>query len=274
MLFTDTGAYTLERGQLIARGTERDRWRAGGLELDCVRPLQQWTLRYTGRLQRAGEARGEGDGTGVTLRCSLDLTFLAEAEPFSPGRDDDAELLAHHLGAATWDTQLLRQVRRVQNQGYVQLGTVHGSVALGESVLPLRAACLRQHTWGVRDWGASDFAFQCFVALDSGQRAWVHHARFPFVTLEGGFIAKDGDCRPIRGLGHTLERHPHPAPRRVSLSIAHADGALEFEAKLRSHVVLTVDGRGEIVVGFFDAGEGIGRGVWAGQRRVLPRAAP
>lgn len=262
-VFRPDGVWALPGGQKIVRGSDRDRWRAGGIELDCVTPYKNWTLRYAGRVSR--------DDESASSRCSLDLTFVSEESPFSPGADDDPDLLANHFGAATWDAALLRSVRRVQSRGYVQLGELHGTLALGETLIPLRARCLRQHMWGVRDWGASDQAFQCFASWKDGRAAWVHSAAFPFVTLEGGFVSSDGELEPVRSIGVTLERRPDRAPAHASLTLEHSTGYCGVEAKMLSDATITVDGRGAVDVGFFQLPDDRGFGIWGGQRRVLPR---
>lgn|SRR5690606_31954594 len=260
-------------GQRIERQRERDRWRAGGLELDCTAPYKTWTIRYAGRLVRGASENADGSATDGR-RCSLDLTFTASGSPFHPGLDDDPELLARRFGEATWEADLLRSVRRVQNRGYVQLGELHGTVALGNEIIAVRSACLRQHTWGVRDWGASDEAFQCFAAFDDGRRIWVHHAKFPFVTLEGGFVHGPHGTEPVRSLGSSVERRPERAPGHVTLNVEHQRGSCVVQGEMLADLDFVVDGRGAVSLGFFRLGGGRGWGFWGGQRRVLPRPLP
>jgi hypothetical protein len=209
-------------------------------------------------------------------RASLDAEFVADDDPFSPGVDDDPELMARRLGEAQWDRNLLRAVRRDANHGYVQTGTLEGTLALGAALVPLRTACLRQHTWGVRDWGASDEAFQCFVAWKNGRRGWVHHARFPFVTVEGGFMTLPNAPRhSIASIGATTERRPGRAPANASLSLTPTYGdAVDVQVRALSDVSFGVDGRGELGLALCDVGDGNGQALWATQRRTLARRFP
>jgi hypothetical protein len=262
------GAWTLGDGQLLVRGDPSDRWRAGGLEIDCLEPMKRWTVRFRGRLRSAAADE---------KRASLDVEFMARDDPFSPGVDDDPDLMARRLGEAQWDRNLLRAVRRGQSRGYVQTGTLVGTLALGDELVPLRAACLRDHTWGVRDWGASDEAFQCFLAWSDGRRGWVHRAKFPFLTLEGGFLVDaSGQRRAVSGIGATMERRPGRPPAHASFSLATAFGSpLHAEVRAVQDVSFRVDGRGELGLALCTLDDaGAGWALWAGQRRTLPRRLP
>lgn len=269
MVFRAGGVWALEGGQAIVRGTGHDRWRAGGLVIDCETPFRRWSIKFSGHLHEAGEQAS----SGKRQRCSLDLVFETEAAPFWPGPDDDPDLMARRLGAATWDASLLREVRRVQNRGYVQTGRLAGTLVLGDALIGMKADCLREHTWGIRDFGASDRAFHCFVALADGRRAWVHRAEFPFLVLEGGFVELSHSRETVRSVSHreASDETANGAPILASLGLDHATGYLRFDAEFCSSLDLTVDGRGQIRLGLFRLADGSGFGFWGGQRRVLPR---
>ncbi|MBL4685292.1 MAG: hypothetical protein JKY37_11930 [Nannocystaceae bacterium] len=274
----DGVAFSLPGGQLLHRGASTDRWRAGGMTLDCLVPLSRWSLRYTGHLaplQPGGPGIDAvaGGGTDGLLRCNVDLTFVAAAPPYTPGSDDDPELLAARLGEAQWDRALLRSVRRVTNRGYVQLGAMHGTIVLGDEVIPVRASALRQHFWGVRDWGASDHGFQCFIADAAGGHTWIHHARFPFVTIEGGFQSDPGGhATPVKAVDISWESRPQRAPAHATIIIPDANRVAPIELTMCSDSTFVVDGRGLVALGLARvAGPGGGWALWGGQRRWLPR---
>ncbi|MGH1340061.1 MAG: hypothetical protein ACRBN8_00815 [Nannocystales bacterium] len=255
-----------DQGQVLVRDAGTDRWRAGGLELDCIKPLSRWRIRFEGPL------RLHGSDTTATGR--IDLTFGSDDAPFSPGVDDDPELVARRIGEAVWDRKLLQAVRRDHSRGYAQTGTLSGTVAVAEMLVPVRAAAARQHTWGVRDWGAPDEAFQCFVAWDDGRRALVHRAVFPFVTLEGGYVRNVGQSRDlVRGLGVSSEHRPGGAPAHLELSLELGATPQPLGVRLGNEreVGFGVDGRGEFSFALCRVGDNDGWGLWAGQRRTLRR---
>lgn len=273
----DGVAFSLPGGQSLHRSTSTDRWRAGGMTLDCLVPLSRWSLRYTGHLV-AVQPGGPGvdttaSGAAPQLRCNVDLTFVGAAPPYTPGSDDSPELLAARLGEAQWDRALLRSVRRVSNRGYVQLGAMHGVIVLEDEVIPVRASALRQHFWGVRDWGASDHGFQCFIANPAGGHTWIHHAKFPFVTIEGGFVSDpDGRATPVGAVDTSWESRPHRAPAHATISVSDTDRVTQLELTMCSDSAFAVDGRGLVALGLARvAGPNGGWALWGGQRRWLPR---
>jgi len=291
-ILTPTAVYALPgTGQALLRGGG-DHWRAGGLAFDCVEPLRTWTLRYRGRLERRepdGRRREpiREDVPAEDLEVRVDLTFSSQLPAFVPGSDDDPDLVSRQVGAADWDTRLLKQLRRDRLRSYVQTGDVHGALVLGSQLSTFGGAGLRGHSWGVRDWGASDAAMQAFVSMPGAQdaagvapvRAWVHSAQFPWIHLAGGFVQRAAGLVPIRGLGVSPTRRPGRAPSHVGLHIDAPGGALELEAENLAEHSLDMDGRGRLEfslcrVRLLASTDQVGGG-WAlliGQRRLIPRS--
>ncbi|MEX1369181.1 MAG: hypothetical protein AB1Z98_38995 [Nannocystaceae bacterium] len=278
MVLRPDGVWALPGGQLVLRSMGDDRWRAGGVRLDCETPMQRWAVRFSGRLEQQGYVEGSSplrvvEPTRAQVRASVDLTFVAQAPPHAPGTDDDPELLARRLGEATWDARLLRAARRARPRGYVQQGQLQGTVAIGDVLVPVRAWSLRQHHWGVRDWGACTRAFQSMWAVADDCRGWVHHARFPFVTIEGGFWSQRDRVAPVRSLHTVVAERSGRAPARVGLTLSEAEGSYRLQAEACSELSFVVDGRGRVDLALlrFD-GPRPGWGLWTGLQRVL--AAP
>lgn len=294
-LLTPTGVYALPgTGQALLRGGG-DHWRAGGVEFDCVEPLRRWTLRYHGRLEvrdPGGQRRAVGEEVASEdVEVRLDLTFLSSLPTFVPGTDDDPDLLSRQFGSAEWDARLLKELRRHGSRSYVQVGEVHGAVTLGSAnqtddvegprLIAFSGSGLRQHTWGVRDWGASDEAIQCFAELAGAQaRVWVQQARFPWLTLTGGFVQRAAGMVPIRDLGVRLTRQPGRAASHAGFHVDAAGGELELETETLAQLGLDMDGRGRVELVLCrvraaraGAGEAPGWGVVVQQQRTIARAS-
>lgn len=280
-LLTPTAVYALPgTGQAILRGGA-EHWRAGGLAFDCVEPLRTWTIQYRGRLEvrdPRGKRRRSGgeDIAAEDVEVRVDLTFSAQAPAFVPGSDDDPDLVARQFGAAEWDTHVMRVLRRRTLKSYVQVGEAVGAVVLGARLLAFAGSALRIHSWGVRDWGASDEALQCFASLSGADAGpfgvWVQRAAFPWVTLIGGFLQRVHGLVPVRDLGVRETRQPGRAPTHVELAIEAPGGALTLEVETLAELPLEMDGRGHLEMALCRVrGAGDGWGLTLRQRRLLPR---
>lgn len=243
-------------------------WQAGGLVLDCLAPFRAWSLHFAGSLAAFDSAVDK-----VPKTVTLEATFTAELPPFSPGADDDPWLLARRLSEATWDRGLLRGVRRAQTRGYVQAGRLEGTLRVGDRLIPVHAPCWRQHRWGVLDWGGSDDAFQCFLADPGGGVTWLHRARFPFVTLEGGFVASPDEAATPWSDRRVIPVTSLERPAPWELTVGHPKipaGVEHLTLRPRAQATFTVDGRGALELALVDTEQG-GWGIWATQRRSLAR---
>ncbi len=253
------------QANVVVADATHDRWRVAGLELDCLRPLARWSVRYAGPLQTP-DSDPSVRHIGAPRDAELELVFEADSDPFVPGVDDDPELVARRLGEAAWDAELIRSVRRASQRGYVQLGAFTGRLAIGDEVVDVQAQALRQHTWGVRDWGGPQRALQCFATGD-GARAWIQRAQFPAFTLEGGFVARGTTRAAIQDL-----RELDDEGDARGLELALPDGPLRWEGRRRSGLELRVDGRGALELSLA-RGDGDRVALWASQRRTLPEPA-
>lgn len=263
MLLRDGEAWWIPPEQTIVTQTVVDRWHVAGLALDCVKPLMRWTLRYQGRLHPAAPATPRAREPG--RRCELNLVFDATGDPFVPGVDDDPELVARRLGEAHWDPALLRAVRRAARRGYVQVGRFVGTAVLGHDVARIDGVGVRQHGWGVQDWGAPERAVQSLI-VDGDTVAWIQQAEFPAFTLEGGFAAGPSGWQSITALRQAIH-----TGGECELEIDGARGPRRWSLPTRHTVEMRVDGRGSFDLAFVGRAGGV-LGLWATQGRTLPRS--
>ncbi len=257
IVFGEHGTFMLPHvDQLITRRSA-DHWRVGGVELDCMAPFRRWSIQCRNKLVRV-----DAGALAVPVPCVLELEHSCSDAPFVPGVDDDPELVAARLGEAHWDADLVRSVRRATQRGYVQLGRMTGTIRIGDHSLAVSAPAMRQHTWGVRDWGAAGHASQWFVHR-AERAAWVQHAVFPTFTLEGGFVRDHESRAPVR----TLELADH------AIALTTSQASLRFQGNAIATVELRVDGRGALALSWLRDEDG-GAALVAAQRRTLPRPSP
>lgn len=260
MVLREDAAWWIPPDETIVAQSVADRWHVAGLTLDCVQPLSRWTVRYSGKLHPV-DAAAEDRGP---RRCEIQLEFNADGAPFVPGVDDDPELVARRLGEAHWDPDLVRAVRRATQRGYVQVGRMRGTAVIGDDVIPLDARSVRQHHWGVRDWGAPTDAVQSLL-VDGEELAWIQRARFPALTLEGGFVAEAGRWRPISGIDRAERERD-----ACCLELETDSGGRTWSTHVLRAATMRVDGRGSFDLALVAGPTGV-HGLWATQRRTLPQ---
>ena len=135
----------------------------------------------------------------------------------------------------------------------------------------------------MRDWGASDEATQCFASFtptqdaprdpaDTPVQVWLHSARFPWLTLAGGFVQRAAGLVPIRDLGVRATRQPTRAPSHVGFHVDAPGGDLDLETETIAELGLDMDGRGHLDLALCRVrGAGDGWALVISQRRLLRR---
>lgn len=235
-----------------------DRWRAGPLALECDQPMVRWSIAHRGPLEHAT--------TRKRARAEVTLAFDRLEDPFVPGTDDDPELVARRLAQTPWDRALLKAVRRERQHGYVQAGRLRGTIALGDALVGVDALGIRQHHWGVRDWGAPERAWQVLWRDDAhGRLAWAQHADFPALVLEGGFVRDERRTVAVRALDEQA------ADDRCFVKLEVPSASLTATGPIVARAAMRVDGRGELELARIDGDDG-SVGLWCTLRRALPRA--
>jgi hypothetical protein len=247
-----------------------DRWRAGGLALDCVRPFREWVVRFTGHLTRGNLHQAPIARRSTRGRMSLELTFTLDDRPYWPGNDDDPELVAEHLASATWDAGLYRAVRRHGVRGYVQTGVAVGTLAYADELVRIRAPALRQHYWGARSSGEPEHLFQCFftgMAPRTGS-GFVHHSDLGFAVFRGGFVdGADARRESLRTVAVSGGAEPRSESGRVELELTHVGGRTHVSLESACTMSVPVDGGERVDFSLGRSGDGSLRGLWVRAQR-------
>ena len=77
-------------------------------------------------------------------------------------------------GFAEIDVARVRLVCQLRRDMNVNEDAVPVVLSLLDQLLAFGGSGLRIHSWGVRDWGACDEAFECFWATDERRGGWLH----------------------------------------------------------------------------------------------------
>jgi hypothetical protein len=158
-----------------------DRFDAGGMQFEVVRPLEELKISYDGSLTLLTDPLQMADPkeaftTNPAITCSVDLNYTATAPPVGGESESSHEGPGEEFARAH----------------YEQLVAASGTVVVGDRSWAVNGFGLRDHSWGPRSWQApwyyrwlvgngAEFGFMgSRVVRRSGEGA------------QGGFVWDDG----------------------------------------------------------------------------------
>jgi hypothetical protein len=143
---------------------------SGPLTLTCVEPLRTWRIDYDGELRRfddpaaipAAVAAGEYPAP-IAVRLSLEATGL-HPPVFYPGYARTSSPPPHTRRAGGWRQRIRRALRLPRDisaalrmrsaEHYEQSMQVRGEIVVAGERHRFDGSGHRDHSWGLRDWGA------------------------------------------------------------------------------------------------------------------------
>lgn len=112
----------------------------GQSPLHVKRSGDNWTLSYHGILNESDEA-------------SFQATFVGNQKPIDFTSDMPVERMAAGIANEKWDKSFFNQLQNVSGQcHYEQEGVLEGQLTLNGKTMDFRLPCVRDHSFGKRDW--------------------------------------------------------------------------------------------------------------------------
>jgi hypothetical protein len=193
-----------------------DRCAGGPIEHVCVRPFEEWRLRYEGPIYYFEDPAQMGDFGRSMLthlpqkQVELDVKFEAIHDVFdfhvsmkrrllSPGellRKLKPSYLADHLGPAMRKVALLRTMSGAEH--YEHAGRVDGRITVDGQTHEFTGFGQRDHSWGVRDmrvpaswrWFSCQFKDEmCFNAI---------RVEVLGIRASGGYVYHQGQAEALK----------------------------------------------------------------------------
>ncbi len=113
---------------------------AGKSPLHVEKAGDNWTVSYNGKLNEHDEA-------------SLQATFVGNRKPIDFTSDMPAERMAAGIANEKWSKSFFGQLQNVSGQcHYEQEGVLEGLLTLNGKTMEFRLPCVRDHSFGKRDW--------------------------------------------------------------------------------------------------------------------------
>ena len=113
---------------------------AGESPLAVKRAGENWTIRFEGTVNDSE-------------RAVFSATFVASHPPIDFTSHMPAARMAGAIANEKWDRTYFNALQQVSGQcHYEQEGVLEGNLTLGSQTLPFRLPCVRDHSFGKRDW--------------------------------------------------------------------------------------------------------------------------
>ena len=198
----------------------------GGFTWDIVEPLKKWHIRFDGRLNVGGHdpaipidaVVAAADGTGEQVDVSYDLIFE---------RDKPAYLYDEN---PEWDGLF---------DGHIdEVGTVKGTLRVGEKTYEIDGRGSKDHSWGARDWSKPKGWRWVDMLFEDGTEVTVWRATFAGTNwLDDGAIYVDGEtAEKVTSFSESVTFVERPRADRPA--------SWEFEITSENH---RIRGRGEMI---------------------------
>jgi hypothetical protein len=143
-----------------------------------------------------------------------------------------------------------KAAQAVASEHLEQYGKASGRITLGNRVYDLTAMGERDHSWGVREWGAAlkwlwmTAQFDEDLALNI-TKVWIDER----TVIDAGFIHEEGKNRPIVRVDLVIEETERGSPAYVYMAVYDKDGeVLGVKAKVERCAQLAFPGKDGKVV--------------------------
>jgi hypothetical protein len=196
--------------------------RAGGLEHECIAPLEHWRIRYDGEMRvfddpaLVARALEPNPPAGKSRHVKMDLKVTGLHPPFfyPDYRKVNAPPPCREHGPAgwsmAWKRKLIRAMRRPREilsalqmrsgRHYEQSMTVQGTVTIGGETEAFIGTGHRDHSWGPRDWGASH-RWRWLTGQIEGLAFNAMYLTIAGTHVTNGYVCHGGRCSRVDELG-------------------------------------------------------------------------
>lgn len=177
--FPDAGTYELKN----FTGVEGEGFQQGALLFECVAPGKTWNISFEGELVQGSE----------NYPARLNLTFEA-SHPLIDFKDGaNQEAVAATIAKEPWNREFFHKLREIKKTHLEQPGTLTGEITIQGKTRAVQWSSLRDHSWGVRNWGKWKRHLWMGAVLDNGEALNFSSISYDFLgQLSAGYMTSQG----------------------------------------------------------------------------------
>lgn len=133
---------------------DAEKFNAGGLSMECLKPFHTWRIRFNGILRRGTRSEWSQDLDEEQLvEVKFNFLWLVKSKPLFWPYDWSSQLMAESLASEPWrDGNWMRLLAKVDSCGYDQYGSMFGEIYLNgeeKEQFEVNLPGLRQRRWGL-----------------------------------------------------------------------------------------------------------------------------
>ncbi|CAL1541954.1 unnamed protein product [Lymnaea stagnalis] len=177
--------------------TDGNSYQAGGLTFEILEPMKRWKLTYSGKL-RKGLCNDVVNKPQQYLETSFSFIWSAFSQPFNFDTDMAPSLLADSIAWENWNKDFFQRLKDNHQSHYEQWGELRGRLNVeGQEEQLLTLQCVRDHTFGRRDWRSFHRYIIQFIHLENGisiqvgivsQPDLMTHVKIGYISFANGDI--------------------------------------------------------------------------------------
>ncbi|BFZ19135.1 hypothetical protein BsWGS_22174 [Bradybaena similaris] len=198
--------------------TDGKHFMAGGLALEVLEPMRRWRVNYSGKL-RVGLCNDVAEKPQEYVEASFSFTWSAFSQAFNFDTDMASCMLGDSVARERWDRDFFHRLKHNHQSHYEQWGELRGKLRVGDHEEMLYLQCVRDHSFGERDWRTFHRYIIHFIYLETGmciqvgvvsQPCLMSHVKIGYVSYANGDIVSISDV--TLNLWEIAENGPEPPP--------------------------------------------------------------
>ncbi|KAH9515754.1 hypothetical protein Btru_011904 [Bulinus truncatus] len=213
--------------------TDGKTFQAGGLSFEIIEPMSKWKITYSGKL-RKGLCNDVSNKPEHFIETSFSFVWNAFSQPFNSDTDLASSLLGDSVAREKWNKNFFHRLKNNHQSHYEQWGELRGHLNIeGQEEMQLILQCVRDHSFGNRDWRCLHRYIIHYIYLDTGMSIQVGIVSQPNLMshVKIGYVSyANGDIVPVTDVNLNIwevgEDTKDP-PKKWSFSFE-ADGRTYF----------------------------------------------
>ena len=185
----------------------------------------EWNVSFDGELE---------DEEGKSVPVSFNGTFVSDAQPVDFFSDMPSERTAKAIAYEKWSKKFFAEVQENNQVHYEQTGTLFGKIMLFGKEREINMPCVRDHSFGKRDWGYMNNHLWLMAVSRTGQLNF-SMVSYPAMTMleVGNFITEGKPMAYILGADYgraSVAKGSVPATLELTLRL---DGEREIKVSAK-----------------------------------------